>query len=116
MLRSILPLVTFVRTQNTNRCSDLQAVPAAERLTQETMQPAAEQAAERLDTTAQQITREVLKPGARVCTIQLCYSCHLPEQAESSAGRECLACHTRQEGYPGARTVSAPASVQSPVI
>lgn len=41
-------------------------MPAAEHLTREQMQPAAEQAAQQLDAGAQQLTQEVMKPTAQV--------------------------------------------------
>ncbi len=50
-----------------------QAVPRAEQLTREQMQPAAEQAAQRLDEGAKQLTQEVIQPGAQVVTSV--YSC-----------------------------------------
>lgn len=44
-----------------------QAVPRAQELTRGKMQPAAQDAAERLDATAEKITGEIIQPVAQVC-------------------------------------------------
>ena len=44
----------------------VQAVPRAEQLTREQLQPAAEDAAKQLDEGAQKLTQEVIQPAAQV--------------------------------------------------